>query len=85
MSDNVVPFCKTARDGRRVLRDISQSENWERYARVPDKCSVQLSLPTALIEKIDQHAQRELLSRGAWCRRQIALALRAEEDEKERA
>ena len=84
MTDNVIAFGRRARDGRRVLHDASQSENWEQYARQPDTRSVTLNLPNALVEKIDQHAQRELLSRSAWLRRQIAIVTRAD-GEKERA
>jgi hypothetical protein len=73
---NVVPLFRHARDGRRILRDLSRSANFEQYARQPDARTVNLTLPNELIERIDALANAELLSRATWIRRQIAIAAR---------
>jgi len=42
-----------------------------------DSRPVTLFLPTDLVDKIDDLAKRELLSRSAWLRREAFLAVRA--------
>jgi hypothetical protein len=57
--DNVIPIHKKARDGRRILPDGSIVDLQE-YAKQPDQRMVQLNLPTALVERIDELAKRDL-------------------------
>jgi hypothetical protein len=77
---NVIPLHKRARDGRRILSDGSVID-LQQYARAaPESRSVQLNLPTALIEKIDTLAKAELLPRSAWLRARILAAIREADD-----
>jgi hypothetical protein len=75
--DNVIPIHKKARDGRRILPDGSVID-LQQYARQPTQRMVQLNLPTALVERIDELAKRDLLSRSSWLRSRLARAVEAE-------
>jgi hypothetical protein len=80
MTDNVIPIHKKARDGRRILSDGSIIDLLQ-YARQPDQRTVALILPSAMVEKIDALAKRDLLPRAAWLRSKIARAVEREHEQ----
>src|SRR5262245_31705920 len=52
----------------------------------PQMTTIAVSVPTDVLKRIDELRERELLSRSAWLRREVVLAVRASvSDELERA
>jgi hypothetical protein len=72
---NIVPLHRRARDGRRIL-PTGEAVDLQSHARQPETRCVQVHLPNELIGRIDELAASETLSRAAWLRRQLCLALR---------